>query len=68
MAQYVGILDGAKDVWGIRIPDFPGCHGGGSTPEAALADAIGARLTELPMTPERILRAMWDVPASPGRA
>ncbi len=42
MAQYVGILDGAKDVWGIRIPDFPGCHGGGSTPEAALADAIGA--------------------------
>ncbi len=42
MAQYVGILDGAKDVWGVRIPDFPGCHGGGATPEAALADAIGA--------------------------
>lgn len=42
MAQYVGILDGAGDVWGIRIPDFPGCHGGGATPEAALADAIGA--------------------------
>ena len=42
MAQYVGILDGAKDAWGIRIPDFPGCHGGGSTPEAALADTISA--------------------------
>jgi predicted RNase H-like HicB family nuclease len=42
VAQYVGILDGAKDAWGIRIPDFPGCHGGGSIPDAALADAIGA--------------------------
>ncbi len=42
MANYVGILDGAEDVWGVRIPDVPGCHGGGSTPEAALADAIGA--------------------------
>jgi predicted RNase H-like HicB family nuclease len=42
MAQYVGILDGAKDVWGVRIPDVPGCHGGGSTPEAAIADAISA--------------------------
>jgi predicted RNase H-like HicB family nuclease len=26
----------------VRIPDVPGCHGGGSTPEEALADAIGA--------------------------
>jgi predicted RNase H-like HicB family nuclease len=42
MAQYVGILDGKGAVWGIRIPDVPGCHGGGETPEAALADAIGA--------------------------
>ena len=42
MAQYVGILDGGGKVWGVRIPDFPGCHGGGSTPEAALADAISA--------------------------
>ena len=42
MAQYVGILDGASDVWGVRVPDFPGCHGGGSTPDAALADAISA--------------------------
>jgi predicted RNase H-like HicB family nuclease len=42
MPYYVGILDGAKDVWGIRMPDVPGCHGGGATPEAAIADAISA--------------------------
>ena len=42
MTQYVGILDGKGAVWGIRIPDVPGCHGGGETPEAALADAISA--------------------------
>ena len=33
MPYYVGILDGAKDVWGVRMPDVPGCHGGGATPE-----------------------------------
>lgn len=42
VASYVGILDGGDDVWGVRIPDVPGCHGGGPTPEAALADAISA--------------------------
>jgi predicted RNase H-like HicB family nuclease len=42
LPYYVGILDGAKDVWGIRLPDVPGCHGGGATPEAAIADAISA--------------------------
>jgi predicted RNase H-like HicB family nuclease len=42
VAQFVGILDGARDVWGVRIPDFPGCHGGGATPEEALADAMSA--------------------------
>jgi predicted RNase H-like HicB family nuclease len=43
VAYYVGILDvGSNGVWGVRIPDVPGCHGGGSSPEAALADAIGA--------------------------
>ena len=39
---YYGILDGKDDVWGVRIPDLPGCHGGGSTPEAAMCDAISA--------------------------
>lgn len=42
MPYYVGILDGAKDAWGVRVPDVPGCHGGGATPEAAIADAISA--------------------------
>jgi predicted RNase H-like HicB family nuclease len=42
VAYYVGILDGAKDVWGVRIPDVAGCYGGGATPEAAIADAISA--------------------------
>jgi predicted RNase H-like HicB family nuclease len=40
--HYVGILDGSKDTWGVRVPDLPGCHGGGDTAEAAIADAISA--------------------------
>jgi predicted RNase H-like HicB family nuclease len=40
--HYVGILDGSGDTWGVRIPDLPGCHGGGETAEAAIADAISA--------------------------
>lgn len=42
MANFYGILDGSGDVWGVRIPDLPGCHGGGATPEAARTDAISA--------------------------
>ena len=42
MMYYVGILDGADDAWGVRIPDCPGCHGGGATPEAAISDVISA--------------------------
>ena len=42
MVHFVGILDGGGDVWGVRIPDLPGCHGGGATAEAAIADAISA--------------------------
>ena len=33
-------------MWGLRIPDVPGCYGGGPTPEDAIADAISA-LAEL---------------------
>jgi predicted RNase H-like HicB family nuclease len=40
--HYVGILDGDGDMWGVRIPDVPECHGGGSSPEAAMADAVSA--------------------------
>ena len=42
MAHYVGILDGSGDVWGVRVPDLPGCHGGGKTIDAAIIDAISA--------------------------
>ncbi len=40
--RYFGILDGSGDVWGVRIPDFPGCFGGGGSASAAIADAISA--------------------------
>ena len=42
MTAYIGILDGSGDVWGVRVPDVPGCLGGGPTPEAAIADAQSA--------------------------
>jgi predicted RNase H-like HicB family nuclease len=42
MVYYVGILEGEGDVWSIRIPDLPGCHGGGATADAAIADATSA--------------------------
>jgi predicted RNase H-like HicB family nuclease len=42
MTHFVGILDGAGDVWGVRVPDLPGCHGGGATPEEAIVDATSA--------------------------
>lgn len=40
--NYVGLLDGSDDVWGVRIPDIDGCVGGGATPEAAIADVTQA--------------------------
>ena len=42
MIRYVGVLDGSDDSWGIRIPDLPGCHGGGNTAEAAIENATSA--------------------------
>ncbi|MBV8473353.1 MAG: type II toxin-antitoxin system HicB family antitoxin, partial [Hyphomicrobiales bacterium] len=42
MIYYVGVLDGEKDVWGVRIPDISGCVGGGATAEAAIADVATA--------------------------
>ena len=42
MTQYVGILDGAGKTYGVRLPDLPGCYGGGATPEAAISDAMSA--------------------------
>ncbi len=63
---YVGILDGSGDVWGVRIPDVPGCHGGGATPEAAIEDAISAlRDWDLPL---RAPRSTQDVISDPEAA
>lgn len=42
MAYFVAILDGSGRTWGVRIPDFPGVHGGGTTPDEAIADANSA--------------------------
>ncbi|TGQ67671.1 ribbon-helix-helix protein, CopG family [Mesorhizobium sp. M00.F.Ca.ET.186.01.1.1] len=42
MTHYVGILDGADNVWGVRVPDLPGCYGGGASPEEAIADVTSA--------------------------
>ena len=42
MTNYIGILDGGGKAYGVRIPDLPGCYGGGATPEAAIADAMSA--------------------------
>ena len=42
MTQYIGVLDGSGKTYGVRIPDLPGCYGGGATPEAAITDAMSA--------------------------
>jgi predicted RNase H-like HicB family nuclease len=42
MTYYLGIVDGSGDVWGVRIPDFPGCHGAGATVQDAVSDATKA--------------------------
>lgn len=42
ITHFVGILDGGGDVWGVRVPDLPGCHGSGVTAEAAIEDAASA--------------------------
>ena len=42
MALYAAVLEGEGDVWSIRVPDLKGCHGGGATPEEAMADTISA--------------------------
>jgi predicted RNase H-like HicB family nuclease len=42
MTQYVGVLDGGGKAFGVRIPDLPGCYGGGASAEAAISDAMSA--------------------------
>ena len=40
--NYIAIMEGDRKVWSLRIPDLPGCFGGGPDAEAALADTISA--------------------------
>ena len=42
LIYYVGVLDGAGGVWGVRVPDIPGCVGGGATADPAITDAAEA--------------------------
>jgi predicted RNase H-like HicB family nuclease len=42
MAHYVGVVDGSGEAWGVRFPDCPGAYGGGTSPDAAIADATSA--------------------------
>jgi predicted RNase H-like HicB family nuclease len=42
MRNYVGILDGSGEIWGVRFPDLDGCVGAGASPEDAIADATAA--------------------------
>ncbi len=39
MARYIAIVDGKPGVFGVVIPDLPGCTSGGRTVEAALRNA-----------------------------
>ena len=42
MTRYLALVDGDGGAFGVRIPDFPGCHGGGSSIEKAVEDATTA--------------------------
>jgi CO/xanthine dehydrogenase Mo-binding subunit len=44
--------------YGARIVGEPSIVAGAAAVANAVADATGARLTEIPITPERVLRAM----------
>jgi predicted RNase H-like HicB family nuclease len=42
MAQYIGLIDGETGVYGIVVPDFPGCTAMGHTVEEVLQNAADA--------------------------
>jgi predicted RNase H-like HicB family nuclease len=42
MPRYVALVDGQAGVYGVTIPDLPGCTSGGSTTDEALGNAAEA--------------------------
>lgn len=68
MAHFIGILDGSDGVYGVRIPDVPGCHGGGATPEDAIADAISALREMADQVKSAQRRSAVEIIADPGAA
>ncbi len=70
MTRYVGILDGVGRVWGVRVPDVPGCTGGGKSPEEATDSAtvglreVAAHLSSIgvPLRKPRTVKAIMDDP------
>lgn len=42
MRYYIGVLDHTEGLWGVMLPDFPGCVGAGPSPEQAISDATAA--------------------------
>lgn len=42
MKRYIALLDGKPGAYGVVVPDFPGCYGGGATEDEAIADATSA--------------------------
>ena len=39
---FFGIVDRGNGIWGVRIPDLPGCHGGGRFLDEAVEDVTSA--------------------------
>jgi predicted RNase H-like HicB family nuclease len=42
MARYVALIDGTAGVYGVTVPDPPGCTSSGSTTDEALRNAVEA--------------------------